>query len=166
MNPIVLIRGEDGFLQDQEGQRRNAQGQRLDENGVVIMEEPGRYAMQRQEPAGRGRTLGEYNRPDEFYANRAAIRPPTFPRNDFELKPAYFALVAQHPFHGLASEHPMDHIERFEDLASRIKANGVSSDYLYCKLFPYSLNGEAAYWLKQLEPGSLTTWEDTKNAFL
>ncbi|MBW1279390.1 retrotransposon gag domain-containing protein, partial [Escherichia coli] len=60
----------------------------------------------------------------------------------------------------------MDHIERFEDLASSIKANGVSSDYLFCKLFPYSLSGEAAYWVQQLEPGSLTTWEDTKNAFL
>ncbi|KAL1194513.1 hypothetical protein V5N11_010419 [Cardamine amara subsp. amara] len=60
----------------------------------------------------------------------------------------------------------MDHIEKFEDLVTSIKANGVSYDYLYCKLFPYSLGGEAAYWLKQLKPGSLTTWDDTKNAFL
>ena len=60
----------------------------------------------------------------------------------------------------------MDHIERFEDLASSVKATGVSNDFLFCKLFSYSLGGEAAYWLKQLEPASLTTWEDTKNAFL
>jgi len=42
----------------------------------------------------------------------------------------------------------MDHIERFEDLVLSIKANGVSEDYLLCKLFPYSLVGEAASWLK------------------
>ncbi|CAA7017632.1 unnamed protein product [Microthlaspi erraticum] len=60
----------------------------------------------------------------------------------------------------------MDHIENFEDLASSIKADGVSMDYLLCKLFPYSLAGDAAYWLKQLQPGSLTNWEDTKKAFL
>ncbi|KAL1219794.1 hypothetical protein V5N11_019968 [Cardamine amara subsp. amara] len=60
----------------------------------------------------------------------------------------------------------MDHIEKFEDLASSIKANGVSDDCLFCKIFPYSLAGEAAYWLKQLKPGSLTTWEDIKIAFL
>ncbi|KAL1224585.1 hypothetical protein V5N11_000916 [Cardamine amara subsp. amara] len=81
----------------------------------------------------RGMTLGDYNRPEQFYANRCAIRPPPFQRNDFKLKPAYYTLVGQNPFHVLSHEHPMDHIEKFEDL---------------------------------LKPGSLTTWEDTKNAFL
>jgi len=60
----------------------------------------------------------------------------------------------------------MDHIERFEDLILSIKANGVSEDYLLCKLFPYSLAGEAASWLKQLKAGSLKTWRSIKIAFL
>jgi len=60
----------------------------------------------------------------------------------------------------------MDHIERFEDLVLNIKANGVSQDYLVCKLFPYSLVGEAASWLKQLKAGSLKTWRSIKIAFL
>ncbi|XP_024009814.1 uncharacterized protein LOC112085105 [Eutrema salsugineum] len=71
-----------------------------------------------------------------------------------------------HPFHGLSHEYPMDHIKRFEDLVTSIKYNGVSNDFLFCKLFPYSLAGEAANWLKQFEPGSLTTWKETRNAFL
>ncbi|KAL1193111.1 hypothetical protein V5N11_021547 [Cardamine amara subsp. amara] len=89
------------------------------------------------------RTLADYNRPEEFYTNRSAICPP-FQRNDFELKPQYYTLVGNHTFHAHPTEHPMDHIEKFEDLASSIKANGVSEDYLFCKLFPYSLAGEAA----------------------
>ncbi|KAL1203419.1 hypothetical protein V5N11_014345 [Cardamine amara subsp. amara] len=104
--------------------------------------------------------------PEEFYTNRSALCPPPFQRNDFELKPQYYTLVGNHTFHAHPTEHPMDHIEKFEDLASSIKANGVSEDYLFCKLFPYSLAGEAARWLKQLKPGSLTTWKDTKKAFL
>ena len=60
----------------------------------------------------------------------------------------------------------MDHLERFEDFVSAIKANGVSEDYLFCNLFKYSLAGEASGWLKQLPPGSLTSWSDIKNAFL
>jgi len=60
----------------------------------------------------------------------------------------------------------MDHIERFEDLVLSIKANGVSQDYLLCKLFPYSLVGEAASLLKQLKAGSLKTWRSIKIAFL
>ena len=53
-----------------------------------------------------------------------------------------------------------------EDLVTGMKYNGVPQEYLFCKLFPYSLGGEAAYWLKQLPPGSLATWNETKNAFL
>jgi len=60
----------------------------------------------------------------------------------------------------------MDHIERFEDLVLSIKANGVSEDYLLCKLLPYSLVGEGASWLKQLKAGSLKTWRSIKIAFL
>ena len=60
----------------------------------------------------------------------------------------------------------MDHSERFEDLISAIKVNGVPEDYLFCKLFKYSLAREASHWLKQLPPGSLTSWADIKNAFL
>ncbi|KAL1213772.1 hypothetical protein V5N11_009953 [Cardamine amara subsp. amara] len=60
----------------------------------------------------------------------------------------------------------MDHIERFEDLVTSIKANGVSNEYLFCKLFTYSLGGEAAYWLKQLPTRSLKTWEEAKKYFL
>ena len=46
----------------------------------------------------------------------------------------------------------MDHLERFEDLISAIRVEGVSEDYLLCKLFRYSLAGEALHWLKQLQP--------------
>ena len=60
----------------------------------------------------------------------------------------------------------MDHIERFEDRVLSIKANGVLEDYLLCKLFPYSLAGEAASWLKQLKSDSLKTWKSIKITFL
>ncbi|XP_023632795.1 uncharacterized protein LOC111828622 [Capsella rubella] len=60
----------------------------------------------------------------------------------------------------------MDHIEKFEDLVSSIKADGVSLDFLLCKLFQHSLAGEALSWLKELKPASLTCWEDVKVAFL
>ena len=60
----------------------------------------------------------------------------------------------------------MDHPERFEDLLPAIKGNRVNEDYLFYKLFKYSLAGEASHWLKQLTPGSLTSWANIKNALL
>ena len=56
----------------------------------------------------------------------------------------------------------MDHLERFEDLISAIRVKGVSENYL----FRYYLAGEALHWLKQLQPGSLKSWSDIKNAYL
>ena len=49
---------------------------------------------------------------------------------------------------------------------SNIKVHGVSEDYLFCKLFPHSLAGDARHWLKQFQPGSLTCWSDIKSVFL
>ncbi|XP_024014462.1 uncharacterized protein LOC112088416 [Eutrema salsugineum] len=194
-NANGLVRDDDGIWRDQEVHVCNARGERLDGDGNLIPPAPLPVDVVDQNPppaprgnavivpqqrnvpedrnvreplptAGRGRTLGDYNRPEQFYENRSAIRAPAFQRNDFKLKPVYYTLVGQHPFHGHSHEHPMDHIERFEDLVTSIKYNGVSNDFFLCKLFPYSLAGEAANGLKQLEPGSLTTWEETKNAFL
>ncbi|KAL1194225.1 hypothetical protein V5N11_035189 [Cardamine amara subsp. amara] len=161
-NPIVLIRDEAGILHDLEGHALNAQGQKFDTDGnAIIKVAVGEHQHQadgvaRHQPDNNG--LHGNDGADAIDRMRT--------RNDFELKPAYYTLVGLHPFDGLSSENPIDHIERFEDLATSIKANGVSSDYLFCKLFPYSLAGEATYWLKQLKPGSLTTWEATKTAFL
>ena len=35
------------------------------------------------------KTLADYNRPYQYYANKSAVRPHAFKRNDFELKPLY-----------------------------------------------------------------------------
>ncbi|XP_024006449.1 uncharacterized protein LOC112082959 [Eutrema salsugineum] len=157
-NANGLVRDDAGVWRDQEGHVCNARGQRLDGDGNIIPPAPlpvdvvdqnpppaprsnavivpnqrnvpeDQNVRERAPAAGRGRTRW----PEQFYANRSAIRAPAFQMNDFELKHVYYTLVGQHPFHGHSHEHPMDHIERFEDL---------------------------------LEPGSLTTWEETRNAFL
>ncbi|KAG7610737.1 Retrotransposon gag domain [Arabidopsis suecica] len=169
----VIRADAEGVLRDVDGQAYNEVGQRLDDHGLILHENAnedqarlnaqlaardaaglsvGRHQLgverhnrgvdrhQHQIPAAippaaePRRTLGDFNRPDLFYANRLAI--------------------------------PMDHIERFEDLVLSIKANGVSEDYLLCKLCPYSFAGEAATWLKQLKVGSLKTWRSIKIAFL
>ena len=121
-------------------------------------------AAQAVQEAARIRTLTDYNRPDGYYANRSSIRPPAIERNDFELKPQYTrgtdTLLWVIPW------ATIDHLERFEDLVYAIKVNGVPANYLFCKLFKYSLAREASQWLKQLPPGSLTSWDAIKNAFL
>ncbi|KAL2934047.1 Trigger factor [Bienertia sinuspersici] len=96
----------------------------------------------------------------------SGITPPTTPANDFELKPALIQLVSQNQFHGLSNECPQDHLRRFLDLCSTVKHNGVTQDYIRLSLFKFSLAGEAARWLVNLPPNSLTTWDEVTKAFL
>jgi len=79
---LVLVRNENGDMHDQEGHLRNAAGQMLDDQRAVIPDQDDDIAT-----AARPRTLADYNRPDQYYANRFAIRPPAIQRNNFELKP-------------------------------------------------------------------------------
>ncbi|CAE6199463.1 unnamed protein product [Arabidopsis arenosa] len=173
---LILRPDAAGVLRDRDGQAYNEDGQRIAEHGYMIPEiargvDRHQLGVTRHHGVnradGRQMTLGDYNSPGLFYENRRAIRPTAFERSDdLGLQPAFYTLVSQHPFHGLPHEQPMDHIERFEDLVSIMKAQVVSEDYLHRKLFSYSLAGEAASWLKELIPGSLTTWQETKMAFL
>ncbi|WZY86756.1 hypothetical protein YC2023_033140 [Brassica napus] len=115
---------------------------------------------------GRPKTIRDYNSPEDAYAKRSALRRSALQNIVLELHPAYISLVGQHYFYVFPHEDSTSHLETFVDLASTIKCNGVSEDYYFCKLFPYSLAGDAAHWLKKLPLGSLTTWNDIRYAFL
>ncbi|KAL1188196.1 hypothetical protein V5N11_003225 [Cardamine amara subsp. amara] len=110
----IIRPDEAGVLRDGEGLAYNDTGQWIDENGQLIEEvvqddgvardhAVGAGGVDRHQQAAvdryvvqgaagavvqRGMTLGDYNRPEQFYANLCAIRPLPFQRNDFELKPA------------------------------------------------------------------------------
>ena len=114
----------------------------------------------------RPKAIRDYKSPEDAYAKRSALRRSALQNIVLELHPAYISLVGQHSFHGFPHEDPTSHLETFVDLASTIKCNGVSEDYYLCKLFSYSLAGEAAYWFRKLPPQSLTTWNDIRYAFL
>ena len=146
--PLILVWDNNGDLHDQEGHLRNASDQRINAQGDAIPE-PDATATGITLPvdeAAQPKTLADYDCPDRYYTNRSAILPPTI-EVDFELKAQYYTLVGQLPYHGLSHLHPMDHLDRFEDLIYAIRVEGVSKDYLLCKLFRYSL--------KQLQPRSL-----------
>ena len=96
---LVLMRDKNGDLHDLEGHLRNAKCQRIDAQGTVISEPDAdaKGASQPVDEAAQPIMLADYNRPDQFHANRSAIRPPVIQRGDFELKPQYYTLVGQTP---------------------------------------------------------------------
>ena len=72
-----------------EGYLRNAEGYRLDDLGAVIHDHDAETTAANAKSIGddnihaaRPRTLADYNRPDQYYTNRSAIRPPAIQMND------------------------------------------------------------------------------------
>ncbi|KAF2556894.1 hypothetical protein F2Q68_00016183 [Brassica cretica] len=89
---VILRQDENGNLYDQDGHLRNATGQKLDAQGTVIPDDDATEAAQPVEEAAQPRALGDYNRPDEYYTNRSAIRLLEIQKENFELKPQYYTL--------------------------------------------------------------------------
>ncbi|KAF3555782.1 hypothetical protein F2Q69_00015698 [Brassica cretica] len=52
----------------------------------------------------------------------------------------------QDPFQGLPHQDPRNHIEELEDLVSRSEQNEVFEYHMLCKIFPYSISGDAFRW--------------------
>src|SRR5690606_1748256 len=102
--------------------------------------------------------LHDYLNPRRIYSNRSTIKLPGGFTKKCDLNLNYYIMVSENPFRGLHSEHPQDHIENLEEL--------LLDDYNRCKLFPFSLEGEARKRLNCLPAESLTYWNEIRGAFL
>ena len=107
-------------------------------------------------------TLREYATPstDEPHA---VIVYPAVEANNFEIKPALINLVQQNQFSGSPTEDPNLHISTFLRLGGTLKAN---QEAVRRHLFPFSLRDRASAWFHSLQVGSITSWDQMRQAFL
>ncbi|XP_075482860.1 uncharacterized protein LOC142523099 [Primulina tabacum] len=108
----------------------------------------------------------ELHRP-AFGGYGSSIVRPTIQANTFELKPTIIQMIQlQVKFGGSPSEDPNAHLKNFLSICDTIKCNGVSTDAIRLRLFPFSLEGEAMEWLRDLPVGSITTWDGLIEVFM
>ncbi|XP_048443372.1 uncharacterized protein LOC125478796, partial [Pyrus x bretschneideri] len=69
-------------------------------------------------------------------------------------------------FHSLSMEDPNKHLKEFEVVCSSMTPVTVDGSILKMKAFPFSLMDKAKDWLYELAPGTVTSWESMKRAFL
>ncbi|XP_073061803.1 uncharacterized protein [Primulina eburnea] len=112
------------------------------------------------------RTLMELHRP-AFGGYGSSIVRPTIQANTFELKPAVIQMILiQVKFGGSPSEDPDAHLENFLSICDTIKCNGVSTDAIRLRLFPFSLQGEAMEWLRDLPAVTITKRYELVEVFM
>ncbi|KAJ9558321.1 LOW QUALITY PROTEIN: hypothetical protein OSB04_012935 [Centaurea solstitialis] len=61
------------------------------------------------------------------------------------------------------SGNPYQHLEAFEDICDLVN---TKEDEVKLRVFPFTLTNKAKDWFKKLLPGTITTWDDLKSAFL
>ncbi|XP_050150506.1 uncharacterized protein LOC126625457, partial [Malus sylvestris] len=69
-------------------------------------------------------------------------------------------------YHGLSMEDPNKHLKEFEVVCSSMTPVNVDGNILKMKAFPFSLMDKAKDWLYELAPGTVTSWESMKRAYL
>ncbi|KAM1636645.1 hypothetical protein ACFX1X_014788 [Malus domestica] len=83
---------------------------------------------------------------------------------EFELKSSLLHHIPK--YHGLSMEDPNKHLKEFEVVCSSMTPVNVDGSILKMKAFPFSLMEKAKDWLYELAPGTVTSWESMKRAFL
>jgi len=88
---------------------------------------------------------------------------PSVEANNFEIKPALIYLVRQNQFSGSPIEDLNLHISSFLRLSGTLKAN---QEAVRMHLFPFSLRDRASAWFHSLQNGSITSWDQMRQAFV
>ncbi|KAM1774488.1 hypothetical protein ACFX12_043851 [Malus domestica] len=83
---------------------------------------------------------------------------------EFELKSSLLHHIPK--FLGMSMEDPNKHLKEFEVVCSSMTPVNVDGSILKMKAFPFSLMDKAKDWLYELAPGTVTSWESMKRAFL
>ncbi|CAN6551763.1 unnamed protein product [Malus baccata var. baccata] len=83
---------------------------------------------------------------------------------EFELKSSLLHHILK--YHGLSMESPNKHLKEFEVVCSSMTPINVDGNILMMKAFRFSLLEKAKDWLYELAPGTVTSWDSMKGAFL
>ncbi|XP_031096832.1 uncharacterized protein LOC116001071 [Ipomoea triloba] len=91
---------------------------------------------------------------------------PGIAANNFELKTQLIQMVQNNQFGGSRVEDPKTHIVHFDRICQTIKMNGVPSEAIKLRLFPFSLRDHAQRWLNSFPANHFITWEQLHKAFM
>ncbi|CAM8909002.1 unnamed protein product [Rhodiola kirilowii] len=109
------------------------------------------------------RPVGDYMTPT-LEGNGSAIMPPDEDAFDFDVKSSLVHMVTHDQYQGVGN--PSTHLANFQEYCRTYKPRNVPVEYVYLKLFPSSLYGDAKEWLQNHEPGTFRTWDHLANSFL
>ena len=86
--------------------------------------------------------------------------------DNFSIKSEHLKIIRDNCFDGVLKSDPHEHVLEFTEFCKMFSYGAGSSEGVKLMLFPWSLTGEAKFWLKELEPNSITTWDQLRELFV
>ncbi|KAJ9544639.1 hypothetical protein OSB04_024346 [Centaurea solstitialis] len=80
-----------------------------------------------------------------------------------EINKGVLKMIGTISFDGERKANPYQHLKDFEDICDLLN---TTADEVKLRVFPLTLTNKAKDWFKKLTPGSISTWEVLKSAFL
>ena len=96
----------------------------------------------------------------------SSIARPSIDANKFEFKPVLISMVQQSQYEETPLEDPNLHLSVLLEACDMLKLNGVCTNAIRLRLFPFSLKDKARAWLHSLPSKCITTWDELPRAFL
>lgn len=86
--------------------------------------------------------------------------------NNFHIKGTHMQMIRENQFDGRIRSDPHRHIANFLEINNLFHYGENQEEVVKLKTFPSSLSGEAKIWLNELNEGTITTWEEMREAFV
>ncbi|CAN6725231.1 unnamed protein product [Malus baccata var. baccata] len=163
---------DDDFERELRQKRKNPELSESSSNSEAEVESEeeqptARVGEEEQAMAVDNRTIKELSASGLDNAAPLCIQYPTAAQGkteEFELKSSLLHHIPK--YHGLSMEDPNKHLKEFKVVCSSMTPINVEGSILKMKAFPFSLLEKAKDWLYELAPGTVTSWESMKRAFL
>ncbi|GKF33614.1 reverse transcriptase domain-containing protein [Tanacetum coccineum] len=86
--------------------------------------------------------------------------------NSFRIKGTHMQMIRDNQFDGRIRSDPHRHIANFLEISSLFQYGENQEEAVMLRTFPFSLSGESKTWLNELNEGTITSWNEMREAFI
>nr|GEY90763.1 reverse transcriptase domain-containing protein [Tanacetum cinerariifolium] len=85
---------------------------------------------------------------------------------NFRVKGTYMQMIWDNQFDGRIRSDPHRHIDDFLEISSLFQYGGNQEEVVMLRTFPFLLSRESKTWLNELNEGTITSWNEMREAFI
>ncbi|GKA60614.1 reverse transcriptase domain-containing protein [Tanacetum coccineum] len=86
--------------------------------------------------------------------------------NNFYIKGTHMQMIKDNLFDGQIQSNPHRHVANFLEISNLFQYGENQEEAVMLRTFPFSLSREAKIWLNELDEGTITSWNELREAFI